>query len=360
MDVGGRIASMILNIAVLALLLVLVRRRYKSWGTSLLLIATPMAVSLWALVNPNGWEVTTGLLFTYLFAQVWWSRGDIKSPPRVSHWWFIAVGVSGVLFALSRHDAIVWLALLVVAVLLMGKTALRRIDQGKALLATLTAFLAGLAWQVTHPAQHIDHNPDRVADPTLGDYFHWFNQIDDFSPVRLRQMVGVIGGLDTPTPQILVLLLVIGWAALVGFLFAKTRIPARVLVLGFFGAFIVPSLLEVLRWNDWPYWYQGRITLPFVIPFLFVFLLRFGTRSPRALVLLSFLSAAVLTFMVWQNLVRYSFGVRDYIPLRWDSPAIGNLSYWTCLLVVLLMVIATGIRIVLFVRDRQGNRSISQ
>ena len=172
-------------------------------------------------------------------------------------------------------------------------------------------------------------------------------------------MVGVIGGLDTPTPQILVLLLVIGWAALIGFIFARTRIPARVLVLGFFGAFVVPSLLEVLRWNDWPYWYQGRITLPFVLPFLFVFILRFGAKSQRALALLSFLTAFVLTFMVWENLLRYSFGVRDYIPLRWDSPAIGNLSYWTGSLVVLLMAIATGVRIVFFVRDRPKNRSIS-
>lgn len=360
MDVGGRIASMLLNIAGLALLLVLVRRRYKSWGTALLLISTPMAVSLWALVNPNGWEVTTGLLFAYLFAFVWWGAGHTEAGRRVSTWWFAALAAAAVIFGLSRHDALVWLALLVVGVILMGKTSLARFDQGKALGAALLGFLAGLAWQVTHPAQHIDHNPDHVANPTFGDYFHWFNQIDDFSPVRLRQMVGVIGGLDTPTPQVLVLLMVIGWAALIGFLYARTRIPARVLVLGFVGAFIVPSLLEVLRWNDWPYWYQGRITLPFVLPFLFVLVLRFGSKGQRAMVLLSILSAFVLAFMVWENMMRYAFGIKDYIPLRWDSPAIGGLSYWLGSLIVLLMLIATGIRIGFFVRSREKTQSISQ
>lgn len=361
MDVGGRVASTLLNLGALVLLAVLCRRKYRSWGTYLLLVSTPMAVFLWAVVNPNGWEITSGLLFAFLFAQAWW---DAPGPTGRIGWRILStVAAASIVFALSRHDAIVWLGLLVVAIALMGRTPLTRADQVKALLMAAFGLVAGVVWQLTHPAQHIDHNPDRVADPTLGDYLHWFNQIDDFMWNRIRQMVGVLGWLDTPVPQLFVLLLLLGWAAFIGFLFARTRIPSLALVVGFVGIFVLPSLLEVLRWNDWPYWYQGRITLPFAIPFLFVFLLRFGHHGRRAAVLLSLLSAFVLTFMVWQNLMRYAFGVKDYIPVRWTDPAFTSPWFWLNVAVVVAMVAITVARAGFFVaegrRIRIESRSVS-
>lgn len=357
LDVGGRVASLLLNLVGLALLALLLRRRVRHWGTYLLLIATPMAVFLWAVVNPNGWEITAGLLFAVAFACSWWGPPTDSSTSRTTWPGLALLGVISVAFALSRHDAIVWLALLVVAILLMGRSPLARLEQAKVLAITSLGLIAGLIWQVTHPAQHIDHNPDRVADPSLGDYLHWLGQIDEFLPVRLRQMVGVLGWLDTPTPQVMVLILVVGWAAFIGFLFARTKIPVLVLVIGFLGAFVVPSVLEVLRWNDWPYWYQGRITLPFVLPFLLVFLVKFASRGHRAAIALSLVTSVALIFMVWQNLMRYAFGVKDYIPVRWDTPAIGGIWFWSGVAIVTAMILVTLLRLSFFVSARRHAKS---
>jgi len=347
LDVGGRVASLLLNVAGLTLLALLVRRRYRSWGTYLLLVTTPMAAFLWAVVNPNGWEVTTGLLFAYFLSQVWW--GPPTASDHVAPRWFMltALGVSSFLFGWSRHEALVWLVLLLVSVVAMGRSKAPRSHQGWILAIAMIGVIPGLAWQVTHPAQHVDHNPDRVLSPTLLDHLHWLNQIDAVLPDRVRQMVGVVGSLDTPVPQWMVIVLIAGWAALGGILYARKRIPAIVLVMGFIGTVVVPSVMEMLRWNDWPYWYQGRITLSFTVPFLFVFLLRYAHRGRRAAVVLSIVSGGVLTFMVAETCARYAFGIKDYIPLRLSDPAVGVVPLMGSLVAVSAMLLLTFARVVL-------------
>jgi hypothetical protein len=133
-----------------------------------------------------------------------------------------------------------------------------------------------------------------------------------------------------------------------------------VLVLGFLGTVVVPSVMEMLRWNDWPYWYQGRITLSFTVPFLFVFLLRYAHRGRRAAVVLSIVSGGVLTFMVAETFARYAFGIKDYIPLRWDNPAVGPVPYIGSLTTISMLVALTIARVILESRpwasvDRVGS-----
>ena len=348
-DVGGRLASTALNLSALLLIALLARQHYRQWGTYLLLVITPMAAFLWATVNPSGWEVTTGLLFGYSFARGWWTT-EIK---RRGLWLvLLAVAVTSVLFALSRHSAMVWLAGLVVAVVVTSKTRLPRRDQWKVLAATTPGFLAGLLWQMNFPARHSINNPDRVESPGPLDFAHYLMQIEEVLPDRLRQMVGILGWLDTPVPQWLFFLVLMGWAAFIGYLFARTKIPVLFLVVGFLGVFLVPSVMEMIRWNDWPYWYQGRITLPFVIPFLFILLLKYAHRAPRAAASLSIVTGFVLIFMVWQNLMRYAFGIWDYIPERWSDPAISDIAYWLTYLCIALMFIGVVYRLVLVVKER--------
>jgi len=341
LDIGGRLASLLLNVGALGLLALLARRVTTSWGTYLLLISTPMAAFLWAVVNPNGWEVTSGLLFAFLFATAWWNW-DVGLNRRLSGWArVLLVTAASLAFALSRHDAAVWMCLLVLTVFLMGPSPLQRSAKVRLLGAFLIGLIAAVLWQLTHPAIHEPNNDDPIKDPTGLNYLHWLGQIDEMLPERLRQMVGVLGWLDTPVPYTLAILLMLGWALLIGIMYARRHIPLGVLATGFAATILVPTALELLRWNDWPFWYQGRITLSFTLPFLFLLLLRFADSSSRAAIALSLITSLALAFMVWQNLMRYAFGTKDYIPLRWTDPATGGFWFWIGTLVVVAIVLVT-------------------
>ena len=223
-------------------------------------------------------------------------------------------------------------------------------------MAAALGVVAGLVWQWTHPALHPLHNPDYNANPTLLDRVHWFMQIDNVLPDHVRQMVGVLGSLDTPVPQILVVTFTLAWAATGGLLYARQKVSAVVVMIGFFGIFLLPWVLEFLRWNDWPYWWEGRYALPFAIPFIFIFLLRYGAKGTRAIQALSLVSSFILLFMVWQTFMRYAYGVKDYVPVRWSEPAVGPVPYFGSIIVISLLSSVLVIRIILFFKERPRRR----
>ena len=323
MDLGGRASSLVLNLLGLTVLALLTRHQSRIWGSSLLLVSTPMVVFLWAVVNSSGWQITTGLLFAYAFAQVWWgTHRDLDLKNR--HWTALtAVAVASILFALSRPDSLIWLLLLILAVTLMGRSAHSLRLRAQALAAAGLGVLAGVVWQLMYPSQHPIENPNPLADPGITDYLRWFQQSLDLLPDRLHQSVGVMGWLDTPTPRWLFIATLIAWAAFLGFLYARNRIPTPVVVLGIVSVFILPSILEATRWNDYPQFWQGRYTLTFLVPFVFLILTRYAGVIPQSVERFSLLATATMAIMVWQNGVRYAFGVRDYWPIDWVDPAIG-------------------------------------
>jgi len=323
MDVGGRATSLLLNILGLTALALLSRRQSVIWGSSLLLVSTPMAVFLWAVVNSSGWQITTGLLFTYVFAHVWWGTHRDLDLNHQEWLTLAAVATTSTLFSLSRPDSLIWMLLLMLAVTLMGKGPKSLRLRVRALAAAGLGVLAGALWQLTHPSQHPIENPNPLANPAITDYLRWFQQSLDLLPDRLHQSLGVLGWLDTPAPRWLFIATLIGWATFLGYLYARNRIPTAVVLLGIVGVFILPSVLETLRWNDYPQWWQGRYTLTFLIPFLFLILTKYASVIPRAVERFSLLAAAVLAIMVWQNGVRYAFGVLDYWPINWVDSAIG-------------------------------------
>ena len=354
MDLGGRVGSFVLNLLGLTALALLSRRQSRIWGSSLLLISTPMAVFLWAVVNSSGWQITTGLLFAYVFAQAWWgSHPDLDITRR--RWLTLsAVAGTSVLFALSRPDSLIWMLLLMLAVTLMGKSAQSLKVRAQALAAAGIGVLAGVVWQLTHPSQHPIENPNPLADPGFTDYLRWFQQSLDLLPDRLHQAVGVLGWLDTPTPRWLFIATLIAWTAFLGYLSARNRIPTPVVLLGIAGVFILPSIVETMRWNDYPQWWQGRYTLTFLIPFLFLILTRYASVIPRAVERFSLLATAVLAVMVWQNGVRYAFGVRDYWPINWVDPAIGPWPFAITMASTAIIVLLGISRAIMFAaRDRR-------
>lgn len=348
MDLGGRASSFVLNLLGLTALALLSRRQSQIWGSSLLLISTPMAVFLWAVVNSSGWQITTGLIFAYVFAQAWWgSHRDLDINRRLLLT-LAAVVTTSVLSAMSRPDSLIWMLLLMLVVTLMGPSPHSLRLRAQVLAAAGIGVLAGAVWQVTHPSQHPMSNPDPLADPALTDYLRWFQQSLDLLPDRLHQSVGVLGWLDTPTPRWLFIATLIAWAAFLGYLYARNRIPTPVVLLGIAAVFILPSILESLRWNDYPQWWQGRYTLTFIIPFLFLILTRYAEVIPRAVERFSLLATATLAIMVWQNGMRYAFGVRNYWPLDWINPAIGPWPFAITMASAAIIVVLGITRVVMF------------
>lgn len=349
LDLGGRGSSLVLNLAGLIALAFLARRITNNWGTYLLLVTTPMAAFLWAVVNPSGWEITTALLFTVSFARAWWARGRYS---------LALLAVSSLLFGASRHDAMVWLILLVIAVLLMGGSKLTARERVNTILAAAPGVAFGIVWQLTHPAQHPLWNPYPVENPGPLDYISWLGQIDNALADRVRQMVGVLGWMDTPMPQWMMFGILVSWAALIGVMYSRARIPALVLAFGFVVSVILPSVIEVMRWNDWPYWYQGRITLPFTLAFLFALLLRFGKKSEKPAIALSLLMSLVLIFMVWQNLIRNAFGIKAYLPSRWSDPVLEPPLYWASWAIILILIVVTLARLIVLIRMNRDHQTL--
>jgi hypothetical protein len=82
-DVGGRLASVLLNLGALFLLGLYMRRRNRLWGNFLLLVSTPMAVFLDVVVNPSGWEITCALVMAAALSEA--TRGR-RSPVESDAW----------------------------------------------------------------------------------------------------------------------------------------------------------------------------------------------------------------------------------------------------------------------------------
>ena len=359
LDMGGRTASLLLNLGGLALLAWLLRRTTRTWGTYVLLISTPMAAFLWGVVNPSGWEITTGLVFAYLFGTAWWQglAGQNGESPKKR---LAAIAVTSLLFGLSRHDAFVWMTLLILAVVVMGRAHSSVAERLRTLSAAAVGLAAGLAWNGLFPAQHVIANETPVADPGFFDYVGWLGQIDNAMADRVRQMLGVLGWLDIPMPQWLMFIVLAGWAMLIGVLFTRGQMPARVLVYGFSISVFLPMVIEVIRWNDWPYWYQGRITLPFTLAFLLLVLMRYGRNVVRSAQAMSIVMGWALAFMVWQNLMRHAFGIRGYLPQRWSSPTLDSPMYWASWACIAALIVISGIRLWLLRRDRMANHEPSK
>ena len=342
LDMGGRGASALLNIAALVLLALLLRRDTTHWGTYVLLVTTPMAAFLWAVVNPSGWEITTALIFAYLFGTAWW-RGSDPTTGALRPATLIGLGVASLLFGLSRHDAFVWMSLLIVGAALMGDLHAPLRDRARLLLVSALGIGASVVWNLVYKAEHVLWNEFPVADPGFSDYVGWLGQIDNAMSDRIRQMLGVLGWLDTPIPQWLMFALLAGWALLLGAMFARGRLPAYVVVFGFAVSIFLPMVIEVIRWNDWPYWYQGRITLPFTLGFLLLILIRYGRSVGRPAQAMSIVMSLALAFMVWQNLMRNAFGIRGYLPQRWSAPTLDTPMYvaaWLCIAAIIILAVA--------------------
>jgi len=336
-DVGGRLASVLLNLGVLFLLGLYMRRRNRLWGNFLLLVSTPMAVFLDVVVNPSGWEITCGLVMAAALSEAAWSRlSSVESETwRKSTIAFLALASIGLCTA--RPLGFLWASGLTVSAFALAPS-IRRQGLLRVVGAVTPGIIVGALWTRTHPYG--------VAAPTtFPGLVKAFADTLLYFPEYIRHMFGVLGWLDTPIPGLLLTLNIAAWAVLL------TRLPSfrrAAIVCGVFGIVVVPCAISASVWAAWPLWWQGRYGMPFALGFVLLLLLRSGRLIPRMVSIVSGISLLTLGTMVWVNAIRYGFGIDgNELPLSLGTPGINPARLGISAAAGLLLVLVSGY---LFVR----------
>ena len=124
-DIGGRLASIILNLGLLLLLSLYMRRKNPWWGSFLLLVSTPMAVFLGIVVNPSGWETTCAIAMAVALAEAAWSRGPVESDswPKTATALLVLACIG---LSTARPIGFFWAAGLTVSAIVVAPTMHRR------------------------------------------------------------------------------------------------------------------------------------------------------------------------------------------------------------------------------------------
>jgi hypothetical protein len=334
-DIGGRLASFILNFGALLLLSVYMRRRNLWWGTFLLIVSTPMAVFMGIVVNPNGWEITSGIVMAAILSEAAWSRQSLGSDAWPKSTTLILV-VASIALSLARPLGFVWAAGLTVSAFALAPSMNRRLLMRVAC-TVAPGIVLGLLWTLGHHAL-ITQAGTETSPTTVSSLITWFALSLAYLPLHLWQMFGVLG--STPAPVLLFFLNVLAWGALL------IRLPAirkTAAMCGVFGIVILPSVIETAGWASWPAWWQGRYTLPFALGFGLLLLLRSGQLIPRAISIVSGISLLSLGLMVWINAVRYEFGVNILgVPGSLGQLGISPVRLWLSVAVGAVLLLVSG------------------
>jgi hypothetical protein len=260
----SRLLSNAIASALLAMAFALATSRGGAFTMLGLLIGvTPMVLFLNGVVNPSSLEIAAAALV--------WVAGLALVDPRtpagtVERTTLVSFVVAAVMLVLTRPLSPLWLGFIIGAVLLTSsveriRELCARADIWKGAALTVAATVASIVWlRVYRPLQGDNITPSglsglsavRVSFERLGDMW--------------RQIVGVFGWLDSPSP----LLVVILWcAALVGLILAAFALgsPSLRFALGvtLFVAVAVPPLIQSTQLDtSQPIW-QGRYTLPLAL-----------------------------------------------------------------------------------------------
>lgn len=223
---------------------------------------TPMAAFLAGVINPNGVEIAAAIcLWATLLALL---DSDRNSPALVTR---AAVAASAL--AVSRLLAPLWLALIVGLVLLafnhrrvsVGYSRLRLLLCGGLVVVSATvAILWVLVAQrltIAPLGTHLEGgvSSGRILRTSLANEWEW-----------LRQMIGVMGWLDTPSPSLTYVL----WIAVVGMLLMvavgvgrpRTKLTLAILTVA---VFVLPAFFELATAREIGLAWQGRYMLPLAV-----------------------------------------------------------------------------------------------
>jgi hypothetical protein len=353
-DVGGRLASFLLNFGALLLLSLYMRRRNQWWGTLLLLVSTPMAVFMGTVVNPNGWEVTCGLAMAAVLSEAVWNRRSLESGALPKATTLLLV-VASVALCLARPVGLVWASGLTVSAVALAPSTNRRLFLRVAC-AVAPGLALGIVWALISRSTAPGVGNGLATNPeTVSNLVFWFALSLLLFPIRLWEMVGVLGWLDTPTPLPLFLTTVVAWGALLSRLPSIRRAAA---VCGIFGIVVLPGAIETASWAYTGQWWQGRYTLPFALGFGLLLLLRSGHLVPRAISFVSGFSLLSLGLMIWVNAIRYDFGVDFFgFPHSLEQQGISSVRLLLSVVVGSLLLLVSGYLLLQAWRMRPDARS---
>ena len=315
--------------ALIAAAFVVARRSASGRLSPLLLLGlTPMTLFLGGSVNPNGFEIAGFLMLWALCLQV----DSERAPGRRSG---VIVGTIVAVLLLSRFASAIWVATGAgVIALTIGVSGVRRFMNRSFLVPVLglggVASALLVAW--SRYAGAVADDPRIATEMSLADAARttW-----ERTPELLRQMIGILGWLDTRIPWFAYALFALFTAvALTGVVLAGDR--RLVIAAGAVcaGVIIVPIAVNVASAASAGLIWQGRYSLPLYAMLGMLGMLgwhRALERRPNPRVLTAVRWIASTCFVIaevaafWQAMRRFAVGANGKIwldePLPW-SPSI--------------------------------------
>lgn len=250
------VAATLCALLIAAAFAVAARAPSRRLSPLLLIGLTPMTLFLAGTVNPNGFEIVGFLLIWALCLHV---DGD-RAPGRRAG---LIVGSVAAALLLSRFASAIWVATgAAVMMLTIGVSGVKRFLNRAFLVPavglTAAASVVLVAWSRYAGAEAED--PRIATDMALADAARatW-----ERTPELLRQMIGVLGWLDTRIPQFAYVAFAVFTAvALAGVALARDRRLALAALAVCAGVIAIPIVVNVASAASAGLIWQGRYTLP--------------------------------------------------------------------------------------------------
>jgi hypothetical protein len=313
----GRLFSLFLNLSLIFVVFYRAKNRNNLNLWSIPAVFFPMSYFLMAGINPNGFEITSLLLYTYFLRFEYIDRIATELAKKSDTTLLIFLGLVA---CSARPITFVWLAIVTLFAYLdfslhngFNLKFLVRIG-----LISLPGIVLGVLWKLNAVVAVL---PTVVQLDTLNDVIRLAIHILSMLPLRTTQMFGVLGWLDTRAPLVVyqiifVLLVLVTWKIL------KTKNRKSLIIWGIFILTItlVPVIIEIPQWTYWPGFWQGRYTLPMFSSLLFILLggiREIDFKLVKILGLICMISSALFVYL---NFLRYAYGLTlDGFPIRFGS-----------------------------------------
>ncbi len=199
------------------------------------------------------------------------------------------------------------------------------------------ALLIGLLWRALYTTPPL---PEIVRIDSIKSVFEVFIQILSLIPERIRQAYGVLGWLDTSAPSYIYNFVYLVFLIFTLLVLRTIKWRERFFFLAMISILLlIPSLIEVGQWRYWPNFWQGRYSLPVFTALALVTFGKMNKKSSKFFFSLGLFNIFISALFVYINLLRYTYGIQDGYPIRFDS-ATGLPREWILLTGILMTLLA--------------------